>query len=91
MQRIQWNLSNQDTNGAEESVIDSEVSSLTLGAHAQGLRYLLCVCVGLSVTALAASASAYTCSQRYSGVCHRLFLDIYVWIFEKTFRSKVMA
>ena len=27
MQRIQWNLSNQDTNGAEESVIDSEVSS----------------------------------------------------------------
>ena len=27
MQRIQWNLSNQDTNGADESVIDSEVSS----------------------------------------------------------------
>ena len=88
MQRIQWNLSNQDTNGAEESVIDSEVSSLTLGTHAEGLRYLLCVCVCPSVTALAASASAYTCSQRYSGVCLRLFLDIYV---EKTFRSKVMA
>ena len=27
MQRIQWNLSNPDTNGAEESVIVSEVSS----------------------------------------------------------------
>ena len=27
MQHIQWNLSNPDTNGAEESVIDSEVSS----------------------------------------------------------------
>ena len=33
----------------------------------------VCVCVCLSVcpsvTALAATASAYTCSQRYSGVC----------------------
>ena len=44
----------------------------------------VCVSVCPSVTALAASASAYTCSQRYSGVCLRLFLDKYVWIFEKT-------
>ena len=53
----------------------------------------LCVCLSVcpSVTALAASASAYTCSQRYSGVCLRLFLDKYVWVFEKTFRSKVIA
>ena len=35
----------------------------------------VCVSVCPSVTALAASASAYTCSQRYSGVCLRLFLD----------------
>ena len=32
----------------------------------------VCVSVCLSVTALAASASAYTCSQRYSGVYLRL-------------------
>ena len=39
----------------------------------------VCVCICLSVcpsvTALAASASACNCSQRYSGVCLRLFLD----------------
>ena len=55
----------------------------------------VCVCICLSVcpsvTALAASASAYTCSQRYSGVCLRLFLDKYVWNFEKNFRSRVIA
>ena len=45
--------------------------------------WFVCVCVCPSVTALAASASAYTCSQRCSGVCLRLFLDIYVWIFKK--------
>ena len=50
----------------------------------------LCVCVSVcpSVTALAASASAYTCSQRYSGVCLMLFLDIYVWNFEKNLPFK---
>ena len=34
---------------AVESVIVSEVSSLTLGAHARGLRYLSCVCVCLCI------------------------------------------
>ena len=34
--------------------------SLTLGAHARGLMKFVCVSVCLSVTALAASASAYT-------------------------------
>ena len=43
---------------------------------------VLSVCV--SVPALAASASVVTSKQRYS-------LDLYVWSFEKTFRSKVMA
>ena len=44
-----------------------------------------------SVPALAASASVETSKQRYSRVSLRLFLDSYVWSFEKTFRSKVMA
>ena len=55
----------------------------------------MCVCVCLSVypsvPALAASASVETSKQRYSRVSLRLFLDLYVWSFEKTFRSKVMA
>ena len=51
----------------------------------------VCVCVYRSVTALAASASVYTCNQRYSRVFLRLFLDFDSWIFEKPFRSKVMV
>ena len=51
----------------------------------------VCVCVCPSVTALAASAFVYTCNQRYSQVSLRLFLDSDSWIFEKTFRSKVIA
>ena len=62
---------------------------ITLGAHAQGL--LPCVCVYLSVPALAASASVETSKQRYSRVSLRLFLDFDSWIFEKPFRSKVIA
>ena len=54
-------------------------------------RVSVCVCVCLSVPALAASASVETSKQRYSRVSLRLFLDLYVWSFEKTFRSKVMA
>ena len=49
--------------------------SLTLGAHARGLRYLFCVSVYPSVPALAASASVETSKQRYSRVSLRLFLD----------------
>ena len=59
--------------------------------NSSNLCVSVCLSVCPSVTALAASASAYTCSQRYSGVCLRLFLDKYVWNFEKTFRSRVMA
>ena len=51
----------------------------------------VCLCVYLSVPALAASASVETSKQRYSRVSLRLFLDFDRWIFEKTFRSKVMA
>ena len=51
----------------------------------------VCVCVCLSVPALAASASVETSKQRYSRVSLRLFLDLYVWSFKKTFRSKDMA
>ena len=50
----------------------------------------LSVCVCVSVTALAASASIYIRKQRYTRVSRRLFLDFDSWIFEKTFRSKVM-
>ena len=49
------------------------------------------VCLSPSVPALAASASVETSKQRYSRVSLRLFLDFYSWIFEKTFREKVMA
>ena len=57
--------------------------SLTLGAHARGLRYLSCVCVCVcvcvsvypSVPTLAASASVETSKQGYSRVSLRLFLD----------------
>ena len=56
---------------------------LTLGAHVRGLS----VC--MSVPALAASASVETSKQRYSRVSLRLFLDFDLWIFEKTFCSKV--
>ena len=51
----------------------------------------VCVSVCLSVPALAASASVETSNQRYPLVSLRLFLDFDSWIFEKTFRSKVMA
>ena len=52
---------------------------------------LVCVCVYLSVPALAASASVEDSKQRYSRVSLRLFLDFDSWIFEKPFRSKVIA
>ena len=54
---------------------------------------VLCVCLSVcvSVPALAASAFAYIRKQRYTRVSLRLFLDFDSWIFEKTFRSKVMA
>ena len=48
---------------------------------------VLCVCV----PALAASASVEDSKQRYSRVSLRLFLDFDSWIFEKPFRSKVIA
>ena len=52
---------------------------------------LVCLSVCVSVTALAASASVYIRKQRYTRGSRRLFLDFDSWIFEKTFRSKVMA
>ena len=51
----------------------------------------VCVSVYLSVPALAASASVEDSTQRYSRVSLRLFLDFDYWIFEKPFRSKVIA
>ena len=51
----------------------------------------VCLCVCVSVTALATSVSAYIRKQRYTRVDFRFFLDFDSWIFEKNFRSKVMA
>ena len=51
----------------------------------------VCLSVYLSVPALAASASVETSNQRYLRVSRRLLLDFDSWIFEKTFRSKVIA
>ena len=58
-----------------------------------GSRRVLSVCLSVypSVPALAAPASVETSKQRYSRVSLRLFLDFDSWIFEKTFREKVMA
>ena len=53
-------------------------------------RVALCVCVSvcLSVTALAATAFVSTCNERHLRHYYRLFNS---WIFDKAFRSKVMA
>ena len=53
-------------------------------------RVTLCVCLSvcLSVTALAATAFVSACNQRHLRHYFRLFNS---WIFEKAFRSKVMA
>ena len=68
---------------------------LTLGAHAQeGYgTCLVCVCMSvcLSVTTLAATAVVSTLKMRYVGVYLRLFLLFNLWIFDKSFRSEVMA
>ena len=53
-------------------------------------RVTLCVSTD-SVTALAATAFVSACNDRHLRHYYRLFLDLSSWIFEKTFRSKVMA
>ena len=62
-------------------------------ACAGGLRYLSCVCVSvcLSVTTLSATSVVSTLKMRYVGVCRRLFSVFNSWIFDKSFRSKVMS
>ena len=55
------------------------------------LALCVCLCVCLSVTALAATAFVSACNQRHLRHYFRLFLDFNSWIFEKAFRSKVMA
>ena len=53
--------------------------------------FKICVSVCVSVTALAATAFVSACNQRHLRHLFRLFLDLNSWIFEKAFRSKVMA
>ena len=59
--------------------------------HFSAFLSCVCVCVYLSVPALAASASVEDSKQRYSRVSLRFFLDFDSWIFEKPVRSKVIA
>ena len=49
----------------------------------------MCVCV--SVTTLAQTSFISTFQVRYVRFSFRLFLIFNLWIFDKTFRSKVMA
>ena len=60
-------------------------------ACAGGLRYLSCVCVRVCVCAPAPTTLVSTLKMGYVGVYLRLFLLFYVWVFDKSFRSKVMA
>ena len=60
-------------------------------ACAEGLWYLSCVCVCLSVTTLSATSVVSTLKMRYVGVYRRRILVGNSWIFDKTFRSEVMA
>ena len=83
--RLSCSVFKKMCNGTLRSFVRS-VCEFALGAHARGLSR-----VYPSVPALATSASVETSKQRYSRVSLRLFLDFESWIFEKTFREKVMA
>ena len=50
---------------------------------------VLCVCV--SVMTFSATSFVSTLESRYEGVDYRLFLIFKSWIFDKPFRSEVMA
>ena len=52
---------------------------------------VLVLCVCLCVCAPAPTTLVSTLKMRYVGVYLRLFLLFYVWIFDKSFLSKVMA
>ena len=70
---------------------------LTLGTHAQEgygsclVCLSVCLCVCLSVTTLSATSVISTLKKRYVRVCPRLFSVFNLWIFDKSFRSEVMA
>ena len=68
---------------------------VTVHVHVLVLCVCLCVCLSvcLSVTTLAATSFVLTLEVRYMyvGGYYRIFLDFNLWIFDKTFPSKVMA
>ena len=72
-----------------QSILQQVQSSLTLGAHAQEGYGSCLVC--LSVTTLSATSVISTLKKRYVRVCPRLFSVFNSWIFDKSFRSEVMA
>ena len=51
----------------------------------------VCMYVCMPVHALAVTAVVSTLKMRYVGVYLRLFLVFNLWIFDKSFRSEVMA
>ena len=57
---------------------------------AGGLQYLFCVCVCMSVSTLAATSVVSRLKMRYVGFYLRLFSVFNLWIFDKTFRSKLL-
>ena len=62
-------------------------STHTLGARTV-LSCLVCLCVCMSVTTLVSTSFIQV---RYVRLSFRLFLIFNSWVFDKTFRSKVMA
>ena len=70
---------------------------LTVGTHAQEgygtclVCVSVCLSVCLSVTILAVTSVVSTLYMRYVGVYLRLFSVFNSWIFDKSFRSKVMV
>ena len=50
-----------------------------------------CQSVCMSVTTLVKASLDFTLRKRYIQYCYRIFLVLSSWIFEKAFRSKVMA
>ena len=59
--------------------------------HRRVTVLVLSVGMCVSVTTLAATSVISTLKMRYVGVCLRLFSVFNSWIFDKFFRSKVMA
>ena len=84
-------MDNANVSNSISIIIECIINPRSACARVTVVDVCVCVSVYLSVPALAASASVEDSKQRYSRVSLRLFLDFDSWIFEKLFRSKVIA